>query len=968
MKRIICILLITVITTVNCVPAFAGTGTASLPSGPAVSENFENTTVTALYSCGWVNQGDVTLDISSLTDTKALKISQKNGGIMIPLTEADGTVMTHGDINISLSVRASAAAMEIPVLIAEDTSYYAYAANFNKSGSIDNNNFGTQVEGDYAAYTWYDVNIKAELGDKNKLTTTVCAHGADTPVASATNTFTHNAKYLWIKNASADAGDVYIDDVIVEYSSFAPRYFKVSVSSDLNGNVFYDQCGTVFITLTNPYDADVSLNLGYTIKDSLGAIALEQAPGELTLKANSRLTRRFTPDFSLNGAYELEFTITGDSGYITTDAVKLTVIDSVTVSDDEVGVSTHFAFVNREQPEDSFGQISSAGFGWIRDEIYWKDAETADGYKIPEKVMNAIEYANAKGMKVLIILNTPNNLYDNGAFPTSDEAVEAYGKFCGWVAKQLKGKVDAFEIWNEPNIADFTGGKSISGEDYVRILKSAYRYIKSSEGNPDATVLGGALTNMLYSEEHTETRLERTGEEFLQEILDAGGVDYMDAFSFHPYTYKRIPADEDWQMTFYGYLDTVSRMLDAAGAENMDIWATEYGRQGSSDYDIPVWRDEFQAVSTSRVMVQAKAYDRLKKLIIYNYKAKGTDPADEEHSFGIVDYNYYPKDVYVAIAYANTLLNGAEFSDKHIETVTETSGITYNMYSIYSFDKPSKSKKVYAIWGNALYGGEWYPNENKNTYVDITATEGDGHSFFADTRSAQISVPAGWELNIYDMYGNFIQTLGEQPYRVYDNTVYAIAAPKAVQISAADGFMNISGVTDAGREITLAIKKNKADFDEGVYIRQLTTDADGCYSLLVPIAADDVYLVKIYDSSKDSLTDNEISTCGFDVWYDVYQEGKRIKNLNDIDSAKDIKVDVSIKAMGNTDNLVAYGAVYNNDNNLISIDGTGINWTNSSASAELTIPANASEQINRLKLMLWNDKLVPICGALRLER
>lgn len=62
----------------------------------------------------------------------------------------------------------------------------------------------------------------------------------------------------------------------------------------------------------------------------------------------------------------------------------------------------------------------------------------------------------------------------------SDELRRAFQVFAGKVAARYKGRVKAYEIWNEPT---YTMGNTV----YANLLKAAYPPIKAAD--PAATVI-----------------------------------------------------------------------------------------------------------------------------------------------------------------------------------------------------------------------------------------------------------------------------------------------------------------------------------------------------------------------------------------------------------------------------------------------------------------------------------------------
>src|SRR5262249_46558812 len=151
-------------------------------------------------------------------------------------------------------------------------------------------------------------------------------------------------------------------------------------------------------------------------------------------------------------------------------------------------------------------------------------------------------------------------------------------------ARRYRGRVAAWEIWNEPNL---TAVWRASPDQYVELLAVAYATLKDID--PGVLVVGpgtagpGDLTNPA-----SVIVLA-----WLQRMLSARQP-LFDVFSFHPYEGRRSPEQA-------GLLPTVSKLQQLLQASNhpVRIWITEQG--WASDYTNPAIDDLQQA----RLLVRA---------------------------------------------------------------------------------------------------------------------------------------------------------------------------------------------------------------------------------------------------------------------------------------------------------------------------------------------------------------------------
>ena len=128
-----------------------------------------------------------------------------------------------------------------------------------------------------------------------------------------------------------------------------------------------------------------------------------------------------------------------------------------------------------------FNSLQAAGVEWVRIDIGWSSLqENARGQFSPWYVAlvdKCVDMAHARGINVLgMLFRTP--AWANGGrdvyVPPTD--VADYAWIANWAAARYRGKVQAWEIWNEPDPAQSFWEGSVS--EYVRLLKAAYPAIK----------------------------------------------------------------------------------------------------------------------------------------------------------------------------------------------------------------------------------------------------------------------------------------------------------------------------------------------------------------------------------------------------------------------------------------------------------------------------------------------------------
>ena len=194
--------------------------------------------------------------------------------------------------------------------------------------------------------------------------------------------------------------------------------------------------------------------------------------------------------------------------------------------------------------------LGEIGATWARNEIPWGAVEPRPGVFRWEKWDRVVDNLRARDYHILGMLC----YWTPWVKPHSDEAIAAFGRYSERLARRYRGRVAAWEVWNEPNLHDYWQS---TPERYVQLMRAAYEGVK--RGDPDAIVVGGSLSgvDMVY----------------LRRILAAGGARWMDALSVHPYTFGWLPEDSYLLRELRG----ASAAMAAAG-RSPSLWVTEIAR------------------------------------------------------------------------------------------------------------------------------------------------------------------------------------------------------------------------------------------------------------------------------------------------------------------------------------------------------------------------------------------------------
>jgi len=153
-------------------------------------------------------------------------------------------------------------------------------------------------------------------------------------------------------------------------------------------------------------------------------------------------------------------------------------------AENRVGVNT---FLEQEvepaKRQRSLELLRDAGVGWIRQELPWEQIEpvakgqTTDpkfGDSTWAKFDDVVDRANALGIKVVFRLDTSPRWAlaadaPDGLSPPLDHA--DYWDFVAEVAKRYRGRVAAYQVWNEPNLNSEWGRRPPDAVAYAQLLR-----------------------------------------------------------------------------------------------------------------------------------------------------------------------------------------------------------------------------------------------------------------------------------------------------------------------------------------------------------------------------------------------------------------------------------------------------------------------------------------------------------------
>lgn len=296
-----------------------------------------------------------------------------------------------------------------------------------------------------------------------------------------------------------------------------------------------------------------------------------------------------------------------------------------------------FPWTSPENSERIFDALADLKVRFIRFDFIWPSIEHSRGERDFHLYDGFVKQAHQRGIRILALVSFapgwangdgPPNQPPRDVSDWADFLRALVGRYmpCGDLATQ-EGWTDgygiqAWEIWNEPNVARFWTPPPDPAA-YTRLLAGSYRAIKALD--PRSVVLNGGPKMPTGGDCYAASC-------FIENMYAQGAKDFFDAMALHPYT-GRGAADG-----MHSLVATVRAIMDANGDSNKPIWLTEFGYQGS--YQGPAGQADYLEQAYRAELPMAAASSNVRMLFWYSL----VDSDDE--SYGLLYDDFRRKESY----------------------------------------------------------------------------------------------------------------------------------------------------------------------------------------------------------------------------------------------------------------------------------------------------------------------------------
>jgi len=158
-----------------------------------------------------------------------------------------------------------------------------------------------------------------------------------------------------------------------------------------------------------------------------------------------------------------------------------------------------FLWWRPETADRDLGLMKDAGLTWVKQQFAWRDIEGAGkGKFVWNNADQAVNLSNAKKIDILARVDNAPDWAAPGCFSAAKKTMGPAKNMQDWLdfltafVTRYKGRIRAYEIWNEPNLAREWCSQPPNPAAYAALLKASYAKIKSID--PNAMIVSAGLT------------------------------------------------------------------------------------------------------------------------------------------------------------------------------------------------------------------------------------------------------------------------------------------------------------------------------------------------------------------------------------------------------------------------------------------------------------------------------------------
>jgi LysM repeat protein len=273
-----------------------------------------------------------------------------------------------------------------------------------------------------------------------------------------------------------------------------------------------------------------------------------------------------------------------------------------------------FSFLPNSNVDQYVEKVEGLGVQWVRLNANWADIEVVQGQPNYNQLDATVDALSLDGFNILLTVATSptwarSETVEDG--PPDDFAT--FGAFVSQLATRYQGRVQAYQIWNEPNLRREWSSMThrIGAQSYVELLTVAYQAIKAAD--PQARVITAGLSPTGFNDGVNAI----DDRQFLRDLYAFSVVTVSDAVAANPGGWANPPESTCCEPaegveshadspTFY-FLDTLTdyNAIMTANGDVRPLWVTSFGWGTVEGGDLPQPNESYKFILYNDLNEQA---------------------------------------------------------------------------------------------------------------------------------------------------------------------------------------------------------------------------------------------------------------------------------------------------------------------------------------------------------------------------
>lgn len=312
----------------------------------------------------------------------------------------------------------------------------------------------------------------------------------------------------------------------------------------------------------------------------------------------------------------------------------------------------------------------NTGFGWIRQQVRWMDLHDRSGAIYWEELDRIVADADRAGIKLLIsVVAAPSWATSDGNNGLPNRAnIGTFETFMREMAARYRGKVGAYQVWNEQNLAKENGGRVANASLYMDVLVAGYNGVKA--GDPMAIVVSGPPA----ATETNNPSIAVSDLNFMRQMFaDPRFRSHVDVIGVHAGGTSN-PPDTMWpdrpgpgpnfitsREFYFRRVEDYRALALEYGVGDRQMWVTEFGwatRNNTPGYEFGndiTFEEQSQYIIRAFQIARSDWAPWMGGMFLWNlnFSVPWTqfegNPLHEQASFAIINGDWSPRPAYIAL-------------------------------------------------------------------------------------------------------------------------------------------------------------------------------------------------------------------------------------------------------------------------------------------------------------------------------